>query len=200
MAKQSWKGSALLGPVPPTLVTCGSMEQPNIFTVAWTGIINTIPAKTYISVRPQRFSYPLIEASGQFVINLPTRSLVRAVDYCGVKSGRDVNKWEAMGLHTHPAFALEDCPLLAESPVSLECRVTDKLELGSHHMFLADIVAVDVEESLLDKEGKLRLDRCGLLAYAHGDYYALGERLGSFGYSVRKKPAQESKKKKPKAK
>ncbi|MEG1687255.1 MAG: flavin reductase family protein [Angelakisella sp.] len=186
MSKQVWKGSALLGPIPPTLITCGSMESPNIFTVAWTGLINTIPPKTYISVRPERYSYELIRQSGEFVINLPTDKLVRAVDYCGVRSGRELDKFAAMGLTTEPAPQLA-CPMLAQSPVSLECKVFQMLELGSHHMFLADIVSVNVEETLLDSEGKLRLDRAGLLAYAHGDYYRLGERLGSFGYSVRKK-------------
>lgn len=192
MSKQAWKGSTLLGPIPPTLITCGSMDSPNIFTVAWTGIINTIPPKTYISVRPERFSYPLIKESGEFVINLTTRELVRATDYCGVRSGRDNDKFAQMQLTPEPASTV-GCPMLLESPVSLECRVTDLLELGSHHMFLADIVAVNVEESLLDATGKLRLDRCNLLAFAHGDYYGLGERLGSFGYSVRKKPPKPGK-------
>lgn len=186
MSKQCWKGSTLLGPIPPTLVTCGSVEKPNILTVAWTGIINTIPPKTYISLRPERYSYDIITQSGEFVINLPTVSLVRAVDYCGVRSGRDTDKFAAMGLTTEPAFQL-GCPMLEESPVCLECKVTDRLELGSHHMLLADIVAVNVDEKLLDSSGKLHLDKAKLLAFAHGDYYALGERLGSFGYSVRKK-------------
>lgn len=192
MSKQAWKGSTLLGPIPPTLITCGSMDSPNIFTVAWTGIINTIPPKTYISVRPERFSYPLIKESGEFVINLTTRDLVRAADFCGVRSGRDIDKFAQMKLTPQPASQL-GCPMLAESPVSLECRVTDMLELGSHHMFLADIVAVNVEESLLDTAGKLCLDRCNLVAFAHGEYYGLGERLGSFGYTVRKKPAKKHK-------
>lgn len=189
MSKQAWKGSTLLGPIPPTLITCGSMDSPNIFTVAWTGIINTIPPKTYISVRPERFSYPLIKESGEFVINLTTRDLVRATDFCGVRSGRDTDKFAQMRLTAEPASSLA-CPMLGESPVSLECRVTDMLELGSHHMFLADIIAVNVDEKLLDSTGKLRLDRCNLLAFAHGEYYGLGERLGSFGYSVRKKPVK----------
>ncbi|MEG1943245.1 MAG: flavin reductase family protein [Angelakisella sp.] len=194
MSKQVWKGSTLLGPIPPTLVTCGSMEKPNVFTVAWTGIINTIPPKTYISVRPERFSYAMIKASGEFVINLTTEELVRATDFCGCRSGRDTDKFMEMKLTPEPSSELA-CPTLAESPVSLECRVTDVLELGSHHMFLADIVAVAVDEKLLDASGKLRLDRCHLLAFAHGDYYTLGEKLGSFGYSVRKKPTKAKKKK-----
>lgn len=195
MSKQAWKGSALLGPLPPTLVTCGSMERPNILTVAWTGVVNTIPPKTYISLRPERFSYELIRESGEFVINLPTRKLVRAVDFCGVRSGRDTDKFDQMGLHPEPASQLA-VPMLAESPVSLECRVTNILPLGSHHMMLADILAVNVDEALLDATGKLCLDQCGLLAFAHGEYYALGERLGTFGYSVRKKKNKSAKGKK----
>ncbi|MCI7126362.1 MAG: flavin reductase family protein [Agathobaculum sp.] len=187
MSKTVWGGGALIAPVPPALVTCGTVEQPNVLTVAWTGILNTVPPKTYISVRPQRFSYPLIEKSRAFVINLPTAALVRAVDFCGVRSGRDTDKFAAAGLTAVPASQLA-CPLIEESPLSLECRVTDIVPLGTHHMFLADIVAVDVESSLIDHAGKLHLDRAGLLAYAHGEYFALGRKLGSFGYSVRKKP------------
>lgn len=190
MSKIAWGGGALLAPVPPALVTCGTMEQPNVLTIAWTGILNTIPPKTYISVRPERFSYPLIRESGQFVINLPTAALVKAVDFCGVRSGRDHDKFALTGLTPAPATQVE-CPLLAESPLSLECKVTDVIPLGSHHMFLADIVAVDVEESLIDQAGKLHLDRAGLLAYAHGEYFELGKKLGSFGYSVRKKPRKK---------
>ena len=187
MSKTVWGGGALIAPVPPALVTCGTVEQPNVLTVAWTGILNTVPPKTYISVRPQRFSYPLIEKNRAFVINLPTAALVRAVDFCGVRSGRDTDKFAAAGLTAVPASQLA-CPLIEESPLSLECRVTDIVTLGTHHMFLADIVAVDVESSLIDHAGKLHLDRAGLLAYAHGEYFALGRKLGSFGYSVRKKP------------
>ena len=186
MSKVTWNGSTLLGPIPPVLVTCGPMEHPNVLTIAWTGIINTIPPKTYISVRPERHSYSLIRESGEFVLNLPTAKLVRAVDYCGVKSGKDVDKWKEM--HLTPVSASRvSCPLLAESPLSLECRVTDVISMGSHDMFLADIIATDVEESLLDDKGALHLERAGLLAFAHGTYYALGDRLGTFGYSVRKK-------------
>lgn len=192
MKKQTWKGTTLLGPIPPTLVTCGTMEKPNILTVAWTGIVNTIPPMTYISVRPERYSYDMIATSGEFVINLPTQALVRAVDFCGVRSGKDIDKFAQMGLTTEPATQLA-CPMLAESPVSLECRVTQKLELGSHHMFLANILAVNVDETLLDSTGKLRMEKCKLLAFAHGEYYQLGERLGTFGYSVRKKPVKSTK-------
>lgn len=184
--KLVWPGSALLGPVPPVLVSCGEGETANLITVAWAGTICTQPPRVSISVRPTRHSYGLIKESGEFVINLPTTALAKAVDWCGVKSGRDVDKFAAMGLHAAPASKV-GCPLLAESPVSLECKVFQRLELGSHDLFLADVVAVDVDEALLDSAGKLHLEKAGLLAYAHGDYYALGKQLGKFGWSVRKK-------------
>ena len=185
MEKLIWRGGALLAPLCPALVTCGTMENPNVLTVAWTGIVNTLPPKTYISVRPERHSYGLIEQSGEFVINLPTASLLRAVDFCGVRSGRDMDKFAAAGLTPAPSGLR--CPLIDESPLCLECRVTDKLELGSHTMFLADILATRVDPSLVDRQGKLHLDRCGLAAFAHGEYFALGEKLGTFGFSVKKK-------------
>ena len=187
MAKLNWKGSTLLAPLPAALITCGTLEKPNILTVAWTGIINTQPPKTYISIRPERFSYPLIRDSGEFVINLTTKTLVAAADFCGVRSGRDTDKFAACGLDAEPATQLS-CPMLSQSPVSLECRVTNVLELGSHHMMLADIVAVNVDESLIAKSGKLQLDRAELIAFAHGAYYELGRQLGTFGYTVAKKP------------
>lgn len=186
ISKQVWKGSTLLGPIPPAMVTCGTLDKPNILTVAWTGIINTIPPKTYVSIRPERYSYEMIKNSGEFVINLTTKELVRAADFCGVRSGRDVNKFEEMNLHIEPSSQL-NTPQLTESPVSLECKVTQMLELGSHHMFLADIVAVNVDEALINSAGKLCLDKGNLAAFAHGEYFALGESLGTFGYSVRKK-------------
>lgn len=187
MAKQSWKGSTLLAPIPAALVTCGTLDAPNVFTVAWTGIVNTQPPKTYISVRPERFSYPLIRQSGEFVINITTRRLLRAVDFCGVRSGRDTDKFALRNLTAEPASQLS-CPMLAESPLSLECLITDVLELGSHHMMLADIVAVNADESFLAENGKLQLNHADLIAFAHGAYYELGRQLGTFGYSVAKKP------------
>lgn len=186
MSKIVWRPGTLVAPVPPVMVTCGTMERPNIITVAWTGNVCSGPARAYISVRPERYSYGLIKESGQFAINLTTAALARAADFCGVRSGRDVDKFAHLGLTPLPAKELS-CPILGESPVSLECRVFDVVPLGSHDLFLADVVAVDVEEELLDAGGKLRLDRCGLAAYAHGEYYALGKRLGTFGFSVRKK-------------
>ena len=186
MARQVWKGSTLLNPEPPVLVSCGSPDKPNLITVGWCGTICTQPPMVSISVRPERYSYGLIKDSGEFVINLPTTALAKAVDWCGVKSGKDVDKFAAMGLHTAPASKVS-CPLLAESPVNLECKVFQRIELGSHDLFLADVVAVDVDPALLDSAGKLHLEKAGLLAYAHGDYYALGKQLGKFGWSVRKK-------------
>lgn len=186
MNKITWKGSVLLGPIPPVLVSCGTPEAPNMFTVAWAGIVNTHPPRVSISVRPSRHSYGLIQQSGEFVINLPTTALARAVDWCGVKSGRDVNKFEAMNLTALPASQV-GCPLVGESPVNLECKVFQQIPLGTHDLFLADVVAVNVSENLLDAAGKLHLERAGLLAYAHGQYYSLGEELGTFGWSVRKK-------------
>ncbi len=153
MSKQSWRGSTLLNPEPPVLVSCGGLENPNLITIGWTGTICTQPSMVSISVRPERFSHHLIQESGQFAINLPTEALVRSVDWCGVKSGRDVDKFSACGLHAEPGSVLTDCPGLAESPVNLECRVTQVIPLGSHDLFLAEVVACDVDESLLDETG-----------------------------------------------
>ena len=193
MAKAKWKGGTLLSPVPPAIVTCKDGERENLLTVAWTGIVNSDPPKTYISVRPTRYSHDIIKKSGVFAINLTTEPLVRAADWCGVYTGAKVDKFERCRLSREPANEI-DCPILSASPLVLECRVSDVIPLGSHDMFLADIVAVDVDDSLLDENGKLHLDRAGLVAYAHGDYYALGKKLGHFGYSVAKK------KKKPQGK
>ena len=194
MSKQVWKPGTLLAPAPAALVTCGTMEKPNVLTVAWTGIINSVPPMTYVSIRPERFSHHLIQESGQFAINLPTEKLVRAIDWCGVKSGRDVDKFAACGLHAAPGSVLTDCPVLEESPVNLECRITQRIPLGSHDLFLAEVVACDVDESLLDEKGKLCLDKANLIVYSHGEYLALGKKLGTFGYSVRKKKPVKRKK------
>ena len=186
MAKAQWKGGTLLAPVPPALVTCSDGERDNLLTVAWTGIVNSDPPKTYVSIRPSRFSHGIIKKSGVFAINLTTKDLAKATDWCGVYTGAKVDKFERCQLQKEPANEIE-CPILADAPVALECRVTDVISLGSHDMFLADIVAVDVEESLIDESGKLHLDRAGLAAFAHGEYYELGRRIGTFGYSVAKK-------------
>ncbi|MBO5163286.1 MAG: flavin reductase family protein [Ruminococcus sp.] len=186
MPKQFWKGSALLAPVPATLVTCGTTEKPNVLTIGWTGIVCTRPPMTYISVRPERFSHDIIKKSGEFVINLTASSMVREVDLCGVKSGRDIDKFAACGFHAVPAVKVA-APLIEECPVSLECKVTESRLLGSHTMFLAEIIGVDADEKYIDSKGKLNLQQCGLAAYAHGEYFALGRKLGDFGFSVRKK-------------
>ncbi len=186
MAKIKWRGGALLSPVPPAMVTCSDGEHDNIITIAWTGITNTIPPKTYISVRPSRHSYQMIKESGEFAINLTTEALVKSADTCGVYTGAKVDKFLKCKL-TREAASEISCPLIAESPLALECKVTDIIPLGSHDMFLADIVAVDVDEALLDEKGKLHLERAGLVAYAHGDYFSLGKRLGGFGFSVAKR-------------
>lgn len=196
MAKQIWKGSTLLAPVPPTLVSCGTVEQPNVLTVAWAGVINTQPPRVGISIRPERHSYGLIKESGEFVINLPTVPLLRAVDWCGVRSGRDYDKFREMGLTAAAASAVS-APLVEESPLNLECKVFQVIPLGSHDLFLADVAAIQVDESLVDSTGKLRLDKANLLAYAHGQYFSLGDVLGTFGYSVRKKPAKRRPSRKP---
>ena len=192
MAKVKWKGGALTAPVPPCMVTCGEGEKANIITIAWTGIINTVPPKTYISVRPTRHSYGLIKESGEFCVNLTPASLVKAADLCGIYTGKKIDKFARCGLHKEEASAVS-CPVIAESPLSLECKVTDVIELGSHHMFLADIVAVDVDESLIDKEGKLHLERADLVAFGHGEYFELGKKIGTFGFSAKKKKKKPTK-------
>jgi flavin reductase (DIM6/NTAB) family NADH-FMN oxidoreductase RutF len=192
MAKAQWKGGTLLAPVPPALVTCSDGERDNLLTVAWTGIVNSDPPKTYVSIRPSRFSHGIIKKSGVFAINLTTKDLARATDWCGVYTGAKVDKFERCQLQKEPANEI-DCPILADAPVALECKVTDVISLGSHDMFLADIVAVDVDEKLIGEDGKLHLERAGLIAYAHGDYYELGKRLGKFGYSVAKKKKPQKK-------
>ena len=196
MAKITWKGSALLAPVPPVMVTCGDMENSNIITVGWTGIINTHPPRVSIAVRPTRHSYQIIKERGEFVLNLTPASLVRAADYCGMYTGAKVDKFEKCKL-TRAAAEEVSAPMIAECPLSLCCRVTDVIPLGSHDMFLADILSVYVNGELMDEQGKLHLERADLCAYAHGDYYSLGKILGHFGFSAakRKKPQNAHKKK-----
>jgi len=191
MSKLIWKGSAQLSPLPAALVTCGSAETPNILTVAWTGIVCSQPPRTYISVRPERYSHGLLCETGEFVLHLTTESLLRAVDYCGVKSGRDEDKFAACGLATEPGSEV-NVPVLADSPLALECKVFERIPLGSHDLFLADILAVRVEESYLDATGRLSLEKAGLIAYTHGSYRALGRELGTFGWSVRKRPQKRA--------
>ncbi len=186
MAKQSWKPGNMLYPVPAVLVSCRDKKgNDNVLTVAWAGTICSDPAMLSISVRKERYSYPMIKESGEFVVNLTTKELVRATDYCGVKSGREEDKFAAAGLTKGEAEKI-NAPIIMESPVNLECRVVNVLELGSHDMFLAEVVNVQVSDEYMDEKGGFHLNDANLLAYSHGEYYALGEKLGTFGYSVRK--------------
>lgn len=186
MAKIEWKGGTLEAPLPPVMVTCGDGEHADIVTVAWTGIVCTQPPMTYISLRPSRFSYGIIKETGEFVINLTSSALVRAADWCGNHTGRKVDKFKECHLTPCPAQHVS-APLLAESPLSLECRVRDIIPLGTHDMFLAEIVGVDVEDTLLTPDGRLSISRAHLAAFAHGEYFELGRRIGKFGFAVRKK-------------
>lgn len=195
MSKQLWKPGNMLYPLPAVMVSVGNKQgETNIITVAWTGTICTNPAMVYISVRPERYSYQMIKESGEFVINLTTEKLVKATDYCGVKSGRDVDKWKEMNLHQVKAETLEYSPLILESPVNIECKVVEIKELGSHHMFLANVTAVHADEAYLHEQNKFELNNTGLLAYSHGEYLGLGKKLGTFGYSIRKKAKKNKKK------
>lgn len=193
MAKVSWKAGAMLSPVPPVLVSCSDGERDNLITVGWTGIICTEPAKTYISLRPERYSYEIISKSREFIINLPSSHIIRSIDFCGVRSGRKLDKFKECRLTREKATQVA-CPAVAESPISIECRVTDIIKLGTHDMFMADIIAVNVDERYIDEKGKLRIEQCSLAAYAHGSYFALGKKIGSFGYSVKKKQTKNRKK------
>ncbi|MDD6065075.1 MAG: flavin reductase family protein [Firmicutes bacterium] len=195
MAKQTWKAGNMVYPLPAVMVSCGREgERPNIITVAWTGTICTNPPMLYISVRPQRYSYDILCETGEFVVNLTTKKLAQATDYCGVRSGRDVDKFKETGLTAVPALHVKS-PMIAESPVNIECRVTEKKELGSHHMFLAEVLAVHVDERYLDEKGRFRLNESGLMAYSHGEYLGLGKEIGTFGYSVKKTKGKGGRKK-----
>lgn len=185
MDKVSWQGGALLGPIPAVMVSCGDMENSNIITVAWCGITNTIPPKTYVSIRPSRYSYNIIKEKKEFVINLTPSALAKKADWCGIYTGKRVDKFKECGF-TKEKGSKVNAPLISECPISIECKVTDIIPLGSHDMFLADIVAVNVEKSLLEGD-KLCINRAHLCAFAHGEYYKLGERIGKFGFSVKKK-------------
>ena len=188
MAKQTWKPGNMLYPLPAVMVsTADKAGNSNILTIAWTGTVCTNPPMAYISVRPERYSYHMIRESGEFVINLTTKKLARAADYCGVRPGKDVDKWKECHLTRGTASTLKYAPVIEESPVQIECRVKSIQELGSHHMFLAEVTAVQVDESYMDAKGKFDLNRTGLIAYSHGEYLDLGKKLGTFGYSVRKK-------------
>ena len=188
MAKQIWKPGNMLYPLPAVMVSAAAKNgEANIITVAWTGTICSDPAMLYISVRPERYTYHMIKETGEFVVNLTTEKLARAADWCGVKSGRDVDKWKEMGLTKGKAEELAYAPVIKESPVNIECRVTEVNELGSHHMFIAEVAAVLADEKYMSGTGKFELNRTGLLAYSHGEYMTLGRKLGRFGWSVKKK-------------
>ncbi len=187
MTKITWKPGTLLAPVPPALISCGTVEKPNVMTAAWTGIIASDPAMTYVSIRPSRYSHQIIKESKEFVINLPNLPLAFATDWCGVKSGKDVDKFKEMNLTPSPCSQVK-APQIEEAPVSLECKVKSITNYGTHDMFLAEIVAVNVDDKYIDEAGKLWLEKAGLLAYVHGFYYTLGRKLGKFGFSVEKKP------------
>ena len=185
MSKINWKAGTFIYPIPAVMVSCGTMEKSNIITVAWTGILNTNPAMCYISVRPERYSHHIIKENKEFVINLTTKKLAYATDWCGVKTGAKVDKFKEMKLTKQKAENIK-CPLIAESPISIECKVKDIKELGSHHMFIEDVLSIDVAEKYIDSAGAFDISKCGLIAYANGGYYNLDKKIGKFGYSVQK--------------
>lgn len=187
MSKELWKPGNMLYPLPVVMVSVADRDgRPNIITVAWAGTICTNPPMVSISVRPERYSYPILKETGEFVLNLTTRELAFATDYCGVKSGRDVDKFMELGLTPLKAEHV-GAPLIEESPVNIECKVREVLPLGSHHMFLADVVAVHADEKYMDEKHKFHLEKAEPIVYSHGAYLVCGEQLGTFGYSVRKK-------------
>ena len=192
MGKITWKGGTFVYPLPAVMVSCGDMKNSNIITVAWTGIINTNPAMCYISVRPERFSHELIKKNGEFVINLTTKELARATDWCGVKSGRDFDKFKEMGLTKEKATIVKS-PMIAESPISVECKVDKIVPLGSHDMITAKIVAINVSDKFVNEKGAFDIGKCDLMAYANGGYYPLGKKIGQFGFSVMKKSTKKKK-------
>lgn len=195
MGKELWKPGNMVYPLPAVMVSCADKEgHDNIITIAWTGTICTNPAMLYISVRPTRHSYHLIRESGEFVVNLTTKDLVKATDWCGVRSGRDVDKWSEMHLTRGNARTLSYAPIIEESPVNIECQVVKVEELGSHHMFFAKVTGVQVDDQFMQDNGKFALNKTGLLAYSHGEYFDLGKSLGTFGYSVKKKKKVKKKK------
>ncbi|MBO5946075.1 MAG: flavin reductase family protein [Clostridia bacterium] len=186
MARKDLKAGTLLGPLPAVMVTVGNAEESNVLTVAWCGILSTDPARAYISVRPSRHSHKMLMENGEFVINLTTESLVKATDYVGIFTGAKVNKFEKCNLTRVPSKCVAP-PTIAESPLALECRVFQRIESGTHDVFLADILSTSCDESIMDEDGRLRLDKAGLISYAHGEYFALGKKVGKFGFSATKK-------------
>lgn len=196
MAKQHWRPGNMLYPVPAVMVSCQRPgEKPNIITIAWAGTVCSSPAMVSISVRKERYSYDILKETGEFVINLVTKELVRAADFCGVRSGRDVDKYKEMHLTELPSQSIK-APGIMESPVNIECRVTEVKPLGSHDLFLAEVTNVTIEDAYLDDNGKFNLNSAELIAYSHGEYFELGKKVGSFGYSVRKQKKKTRNKKK----
>ena len=200
MSKQSWKPGNMLYPVPAVMVTCKRPgEKTNIITIAWAGTVCSDPAMVSISVRPERYSHDIIEETGEFVVNLVTEKLTKSCDWCGVKSGRDVDKFKEMKL-TEYASKFMDTPAIAESPVNIYCKVVKTERLGSHDMFIGEVKGVTVDDSYMDEKGRFALEKCGLITYSHGEYYALGKKLGKFGYSVKKPENRSAKGKKKQTK
>ena len=195
MSKVTWKSGTFIYPLPAVMVSCGTMEESNIITVAWTGIINTDPAMCYISVRPTRHSYEMIKKTGEFVINLTTKDLAYATDWCGVKTGAKVDKFKEMKLTKEKANFVS-CPMIKESPVSVECKVKEIRKLGSHHMFVAEILGINADEKYINENGAFDISKCDLIAYSNGNYYSLGKKIGRFGFSVQKKKQQQKNQKK----
>ncbi len=194
MGKVLWKAGTFEYPIPAVMVSLGTMEKSNIITVAWTGILCTNPAKVYISVRKERYSYNIIKETGEFVINLTTKDLAYATDWCGVRSGSKYDKFKEMKLTKQKANFVK-CPMIKESPVSIECRVSEIKELGSHHMFIADVLGINADEKYIDEKGAFDISKCNLIAYANGGYYPLAKKIGKFGFSVEKKKKNKKSKK-----
>lgn len=193
MSKVIWKPGTFIYPLPVVMVSCGNMEKSNIITVAWTGIINTDKPMCYISVRKERYSHDIIKNSKEFVINFTNKDLAYATDWCGVRTGAKVDKFKQMNL-TKEKGKFVKCPVIKESPVSIECKVKEIKELGSHDMFIAEILSIDVEDKYIDTKGAFDITKCNLITYANGKYFALGKQVGKFGYSVQKKKKTSKKK------
>lgn len=186
MSKVMWKPGTFIYPIPAVMVSCGTFEKSNIITVAWTGILNTDPAMVYISIRPNRYSYDIIKNTGEFAINLTTKNLAKATDWCGCRSGAKYDKFKEMTLTKEKANFIK-CPLIKESPVSIECKLKEIQKLGTHHMFIANVLSIDADEKFIDKNGSFDISKCDLISYQNGGYYTQGEKIGKFGYSVQKK-------------
>lgn len=186
MGKVMWKPGTFIYPLPAVLVSCGTMKKSNIITVAWTGILNTKPATVYISVRPERYSYNIIKEQREFVINLTNQELAYATDWCGVKSGKDVDKFKEMKLSKQEANFVK-CPMIEQSPVSVECKVKEIKEFGTHHTFIAEVLAINADEKYIDETGRFDISKCNLITYSNGHYYTLGKKIGKFGFSVQKR-------------